>query len=171
MTAFSPAILPAFDFMLDVPAYALGLVAIVIFLRALDRQSVWLAIASAWSPRSQPRRNTPGYWRTALVACSLVRAGLPWRGSGGVAVALFAGWELFTRAKYGESHFLFALNAGQTSWRPIDQADAIFCYSAAWAASGHGRVDGALRMPWVASAGFARSSPGVRGHREWGGPG
>src|SRR5262245_20267232 len=46
MATLSPAILSAFNFMLDVPAYALSLAAVAVFLRALDRRSVMLTVAA-----------------------------------------------------------------------------------------------------------------------------
>ena len=158
MTAFSPAILPAFDFMLDVPAYALGLTALVIFLRALDRQSVWLAVAAGVVAALAAQTKYTGILAApAIVACSLVRRRAPLGAvSGGVAIVLFAGWELFTRAKYGASHFLFALNAGQTSWEAkLDQAGPLFLLLGGVAPPVAMVGLTALRLPWVVSAGFA----------------
>src|SRR5205085_4384608 len=43
LTVLSPQFLPAFNLMLDVPALALGLSAVALFLRALDRRSLGLA--------------------------------------------------------------------------------------------------------------------------------
>src|SRR5260370_31755242 len=45
-TVLSPAVLPAFNFMLDLPELALALAAVAIFLRALDSRSSTLAIAA-----------------------------------------------------------------------------------------------------------------------------
>src|SRR2546422_8856379 len=47
LTLFSPQLLPAFNLMLDVPALALGLSAVALFLWALDRRSWALAVPAA----------------------------------------------------------------------------------------------------------------------------
>src|SRR5262245_37231999 len=41
-----PAILPGFNFMLDVPQLALSMAAVALFLHGLDRRSLWLAAAA-----------------------------------------------------------------------------------------------------------------------------
>src|SRR5260370_38672833 len=49
-TVLSPAVLPAFNFMLDLPELALALAAVAIFLRALDSRSTAQAIAAGLVP-------------------------------------------------------------------------------------------------------------------------
>jgi hypothetical protein len=46
MAVLSPTVLPSFNLMLDVPALALGLTAVVLFIRAADRQSWRLAVTA-----------------------------------------------------------------------------------------------------------------------------
>jgi hypothetical protein len=46
LTAFSPAILPGINLMLDIPALALGLCALEIFFHSVDRESAWGACAA-----------------------------------------------------------------------------------------------------------------------------
>jgi hypothetical protein len=115
--ALSPAVLPLFNFMLDVPAVALGLAAVAVFVRGCDR----------------------GSWRTAVVAGVLaglaaqtkytmltVPAVLLWYGvlhrnawyavaAGLVAVGVIAGWEAWLAGRYGVSHFLYHLRDQQVA--------------------------------------------------------
>ena len=107
----SPAVLPLFNVMLDVPALALGLAGLAAFFRGCDRRQVgWvvfagllvgLAMQTKYSMLVAPmvlawygllhRR-----WTNTLIAI-------------GIAAGLFAGWEWYVHQKYGESHFLFHL--------------------------------------------------------------
>jgi hypothetical protein len=107
--AISPAVLVLFDFMLDVPAIALGLTALALFIRGCDRRSLMsvigagvlagLAMQTKYSLLILPfvlvwyallnRR-----WMYAVIAVSL-------------AAGVFLAWESWLHAKYGHSHFLF----------------------------------------------------------------
>ena len=51
MTVLSPAYLPGWNLMLDIPAQALGLFALTAFIRACDRRSFSLAVAAGLSAR------------------------------------------------------------------------------------------------------------------------
>ncbi|MBX9580417.1 MAG: glycosyltransferase family 39 protein [Gemmataceae bacterium] len=116
LLVLSPAVLPTVNLMLDIPAVGLGLAALVLFVRACDRGS-WRLAATAGL--------VAGLAMQAKYTALLVPAVLGWYGlthrradfavlAGGVAAALFAGWELLVAAEYGVSHFLFHL-AGQRS--------------------------------------------------------
>jgi hypothetical protein len=107
---FSPAILPAVNLMLDVPAVALGLAAVALFVRAVDRDSVILAAAAAVvAALAMQTKYTALLVPPVLGWCAVCRrqVGL------GVLVALasigaFALWEMFIALKYdGQSHFLY----------------------------------------------------------------
>lgn len=112
--AMSPAVLPAVNLMLDVPALALGLLTVGAMLSASERESfdlaatagllAGLAMQTKYSAFTVPAvlafaagRN---HWRLTVVA---------WL----AATAVFAGWECFLVQRYGESHFLYHLTHGQ----------------------------------------------------------
>jgi hypothetical protein len=103
----SAFVLPLFNFMLDVPALALGLTALVCYLRAITKSSLScsalsgvalaLALQTKYSMLTIP---------VAIVGATLIYGG--WRQLIVVvlvSVALFGGWELWLLKQYGTSHF------------------------------------------------------------------
>jgi hypothetical protein len=111
----SPAVLPTVNLMLDVPALAFGLASVALLARAGDRaraRGAWPLAAAAGLVAAlaiQTKYNmlvvlpvlgwyglTHGRRALALSAAAVA-----------VAVAGFAGWELFVAAAHGQSHFLF----------------------------------------------------------------
>jgi len=114
---FSPAILPTFNFMLDIPALALGLASLVIFLRACDRHSCSLAIlagiALAFALQTK--------YTMLIMPVVLAWAGLLQRRIGLTVIALataallFTLWEAWLLERYGQSHFLFHLRDQQSA--------------------------------------------------------
>jgi hypothetical protein len=118
LTVFSPALLPSLNLMLDVPALSLSLTALAIFLRACDRDDIRLSLlAGLVTGLAMQTKYTAFVTPVVLLvyACgaSRVRHAL-W--SVAVALALFAGWELFVALRHGEAHFL--ANLGQQNGRP-----------------------------------------------------
>ena len=124
MTVLSPTFLPSLNLMLDVPALSLSLAAVALFLRAADRDRLWLALVAGFTaglametkytaflaPASillyaavMSLRADAGTWRARL---GKLRLGLV---AAALAVALFAAWESFMAWRYGESHFLHEL--------------------------------------------------------------
>jgi hypothetical protein len=104
----SPAVLPCLNLMLDVPALALGLLAVVLFLRASDRGSVAWAVAAGAAAGLAAQTKYTG-----LLAPAVMLLGCHWSGrwrlgltASGIALALFAGWEAWVACCYGDSHFL-----------------------------------------------------------------
>lgn len=108
VVAFSPAILPGFNLMLDVPALALSLASIEIFLYACDKKSIrgalgaglvaGLAMQTKYTAIVGPLAMVlygllSGHRR--LIAVALV-----------ISIAVFSSWEIFTALQYGESHLL-----------------------------------------------------------------
>lgn len=112
----SPAVLPLFNVMLDVPALSLGLAGLSVFVRGCDRRQVgWVVLAGGLIGLAMQTKYS------MLVAPVVVA----WYGvlhrrwtdtliAVGIAAGLFVGWEWLLQQKYGESHFLFHLrsNAG-----------------------------------------------------------
>lgn len=106
MTALSPGTLPGFNLMLDVPALALGMGAVLLFLKALDRNDRrGILLAGLVAGIAAQTKYTA--WSAPLVM--LVAAGQARRLplgllAGATASAVFCAWEAFTWARYGASH-------------------------------------------------------------------
>ena len=109
----SPALLPAVNLMLDVPALALALAAVELFARAATAQSWRLAaLAGALAGLAMQTKYSAfaapaviawfgfAHRRFALAAVAVC-----------LCVAVFAGWEVLMWAKYGQSHFAFHAGA------------------------------------------------------------
>jgi hypothetical protein len=109
LLTFSPAFLPSFNLMLDLPALALSLMALVVLVRSCDSGSGSLGVLSgilgglAMQTKYTALLGPPvlllyawsvGKLRLGLL-CSLV------------ATAIFAAWEGFLFCRYGQSHFWF----------------------------------------------------------------
>ena len=108
MVIFSPAFLPSFNLMLDVPAIALSLTALVIFLRASDRNSLGLAALAGLVAGIAAQTKYNGLVAPAVM---LLHAFIFKRFRLGIVAALCAGlfflsWESFIYLSAGRSHFL-----------------------------------------------------------------
>lgn len=121
LIVLSPAVLPMVNLMLDVPAVALGLAALVVFTRAADRDSRRLAAAAglvtalAMQTKYTMLLAPPvllwygwTHGRTRLAAVAV-----------GVAVLAFAAWELLLVGKYAQSHFLY--HVGEQGGGSLDE--------------------------------------------------
>lgn len=113
MVVLSPAVLPAWNLMLDVPALALGLFSLNLFLDACDRGAAGLA---AWAGLCAGVAMQTKYTAFVVPATFVVYALLvrkPRLGllAGALAASVFVLWEAYTAARYGESHFLYGLRA------------------------------------------------------------
>jgi hypothetical protein len=121
MTLLSPTFLPSLNLMLDVPALALALAGIVLFLRARDRDSVPLAAAAGLAAGFAMQTKYTGFLGpTAMVLYAVVLGALtPAYSRRGalrplllatiaalVAGLVFVAWEGWVVWRYGESHFL-----------------------------------------------------------------
>jgi hypothetical protein len=113
LLVLSPAVLPMVNLMLDIPAVALGLAALALFVRAAERGSWWLALAAG---------AVAGLAMQTKYTALLVPVVIGWYGlthrrigpavvAGVAAVVLFAGWEFFLYQTYHHSHFLFHLSS------------------------------------------------------------
>ena len=111
-TAFAPVYLPAINYMLDVPALGLGLLALTVAMRAIDRRSIGLILlAGVMFGVSLQTKYTVATLPAvaALYGFSRQRfvfAVVP----GFVAVAVFAVWEILIAHRYGHSHFVLHLH-------------------------------------------------------------
>jgi hypothetical protein len=114
---FSPALLPSLNLMLDVPALALSLLSVFLFLRACDTGSVGRAVlAGLVSAVAMETKYTGVLAPGAMALATLVyrRPGL------GLAAAVtaahgFLAWELLVAILYGRSHFFNSLAANGTT--------------------------------------------------------
>jgi hypothetical protein len=114
LTVLSPALLPSLNFMLDVPALALSLAAVGLFLRACDRCSHGLAVVAGLVAGVAAETKYTGFLAPGvmlLAAATRRRWGL-WPGAAAAALQTFVAWELLTAVLYGQSHFLNALRSG-----------------------------------------------------------
>src|SRR5262249_6883491 len=94
MAVLSPTVLPGINLMLDVPAVALTVTAVALFLRATDRNSPSLAVAAGAVAALAMQTKYTGF----VAVPGLVGGGFVYRRpllgllAGAVAVGLFAGW-------------------------------------------------------------------------------
>jgi hypothetical protein len=116
----SPAILPAVNLMLDIPAVGLGLAAIALAVRAVDRGSWRLALASGLvAALALQTKYTMLVIPPIVIWYGLTRARyrLP---AAAVVIAIggFVGWEVVLVQKYGRSHFAHHAAAQPAESRP-----------------------------------------------------
>jgi hypothetical protein len=123
MTVLSPVFLPSLNLMLDVPALALSLCALAFFLRACDRQSLWLAmLAGLIAGLAIQTKYTALLAPAAMLLYALLsrRFALWLTTTVGWTLLLFVSWEAFIAMKYeGESHFLYSVS--QQGLSPADK--------------------------------------------------
>jgi hypothetical protein len=131
MTVLSPVFLPSFNLMLDIPALALSLAALLLFMNACSRGSFALAIiAGVTAGLAMQTKYTAFLAPATMLMYALLGPGFedarPWTNvardlalwvvaTAGAAV-LFVGWEYFMARTYGASHFLAHYHAEQ---RPL----------------------------------------------------
>jgi 4-amino-4-deoxy-L-arabinose transferase-like glycosyltransferase len=121
LTVISPTYLPSLNLMLDVPAIALALVAIVVFLYAADRGSAAGALlAGLVAGLAIETKYTGVICLAVMLSYALLSQRLAtWILAVTVGLVVFAGWEGFTAWKYGESHFLYHLQHGLPARRKL----------------------------------------------------
>src|SRR5262249_28580710 len=105
LTVFSPTFLPSLNFMLDVPALALSLGALLVFFRACERRCVGLAMAAGLLAGLAMQTKYTSFIAPAVM---LVYAAIFGRIRLGLAamcvgLVLFSGWEMFLFLRQGES--------------------------------------------------------------------
>jgi hypothetical protein len=120
-SVLSPTILPCFGLMLDVPALALSLTAIVLMLRAEGGNARFKALAAGVVLGVAMQTKYTAFVTVGV----LLLCGLSHRRLGrsilacATGVALFAAWEATTAHLYGEAHFLHAVRRPQSLQRPL----------------------------------------------------
>ncbi len=107
MTLLSPTFLPSLNLMLDVPALALGLAALALFARAVDRGSFGLAaLAGLLSGLALETKYTAVVTPAVLLLYALCFGGFRlWLVAAAAAAQVFLGWEFLMSLLYGEAHF------------------------------------------------------------------
>ncbi|MCS6852593.1 MAG: hypothetical protein NZ700_15665 [Gemmataceae bacterium] len=108
MTVLSPAVLPGINLMLDMPALALGLTGLVLFLDAARSRSVGrAALAGLVIGLAMQTKYTGFVSLTAVVVYAVVYRRFLLGGlTMSMATGLFVGWEAWVAGQYGVSHFL-----------------------------------------------------------------
>jgi hypothetical protein len=110
LTVLSPTFLPSFNLMLDVPALALALGAVALFLWACDRDSFALAALAGVVAGLAAQTKYTGALAPAvmLLYAACFRKLRLWPAAALLAVQVFVSWEFLTALLYGQSHFLYA---------------------------------------------------------------
>jgi hypothetical protein len=115
LTVLSPAFLPSLNLMLDVPAQALSLAALALFLDAADQSSLLrAALAGLVAGVAMQTKYTGFLAPAAMFLYALVHGRLRlWVPAVAAALAVFSAWEGFLAWRYGQSHFLYHLGQGE----------------------------------------------------------
>jgi hypothetical protein len=107
LTILSPLFLPSLNLMLDVPAVALGLMALALFFRACGRRSGAQALLAGFVAGLAMQTKYTALLLPAIMLLYAVRFRRQRLGvmAAALAGALFAGWELVLVSQHGRSHF------------------------------------------------------------------
>lgn len=117
MTAFSPAVLPGFNLMLDVPYFALLVGAVAVMLDGSSRRGFVLAGVlcglSIWCKWT-------GFIGLPLLGIIAWQQKRQWQGIAAIliAIAMTAAWEGWIAWRYGQSHLLFQIFIGDGNREP-----------------------------------------------------
>jgi dolichyl-phosphate-mannose-protein mannosyltransferase len=120
MLVLSPVFLPSLNLMMDIPALALSLLALVLFFRACDHNSLSLAVFAGLIAGFAIQTKYTGFLAPSIV---LIYALLHRKMHLGMTAALSAGsvfvaWETALFFRYGESHFVYQLFQGDNGDQP-----------------------------------------------------
>jgi hypothetical protein len=119
LTVLSPWVLPGFNYMLDVPAYGIGVAALAMFISGCDRRKRSLVSLAGLAAglAMETKYNLVTIPAAMAVYGFIFRR--RWDGliAAMIAAAFFIGCEALMLAKYGQSHFLYHLHDGaRGSW-------------------------------------------------------
>jgi hypothetical protein len=120
LLVLSPVFLPSLNLMMDIPALALSLLALALFLRACDRDAPALAVLAGLIAGLAMQTKYTAFLTPAIV---LNNALLQRKSRLGLTFALVAGlafvfWETALFFRYGESHFVYQLLQGDNGDQP-----------------------------------------------------
>lgn len=118
----SPAVLPGFNLMLDVPVAALGLAAVAAAVRAVERDSLRLAVLAGVVGGLAVQTKYTGAvpCAAAVLWCLLLRRPRLAAAVGVTAAVVAVGWECAVALTQGESHFL--VHFRQRQGKPVERA-------------------------------------------------
>jgi hypothetical protein len=130
LIVFSPAFLPSFNLMLDIPALALSLTAFHVFRVAVARNSYLWAMLSGLIVGVAAQTKYTAFLAPGLLLLYAVftRRLRLWPAAVVVAVLVFVAWEAYTAHLYGRSHFLLALSFGGGLMSKLDNMPFLFNY-------------------------------------------
>jgi 4-amino-4-deoxy-L-arabinose transferase-like glycosyltransferase len=120
MAVLSPWVLPGFNYMLDVPAYGLGIAALALFIAGCDRRSRGLVVAAGLLAGLAVETK----YNLATIPAAMFAYALIYRRYGdgllacAFAAAVFVSCEIAIMAKYGHSNFVFHLE-GRANWSKL----------------------------------------------------
>jgi len=116
----SPAVLPTVNLMLDIPAIALGLTALAVFLRAADSRSWRLAVAAGVLAALAMQTKYTALLIPPVIGWYGFTHRRIWLAVVAVAVAGsgFVTWELLLVAKYDKSHFMYHAQGREAVAKP-----------------------------------------------------
>jgi hypothetical protein len=108
LIAFSPAILPGINFMLDVPTVSIGTFALYVFTKACDRNSIPLTVVAGLLAGAAINVKWTGFVIPAALGLYAITHRRLALGivAGLIAAGVFVGWEYWIKCLYGQSHFL-----------------------------------------------------------------
>jgi hypothetical protein len=120
LLVFSPVFLPSLNLMMDIPALALSLLALGLFFRTCERDSLALAVLAGLIAGLAMQTKYTAFLAPGiiLIYALLRRKLLLGLAAAGVAGALFAAWETMLFFRYGESHFIYQLFQGDNGDQP-----------------------------------------------------
>jgi dolichyl-phosphate-mannose-protein mannosyltransferase len=126
MTVLSPALLPSLNLMLDVPALALSLASVHLFLAACDRDSFARAALSGLVAGLAMETKYTGAVAPAVMLLAAATTGRwrLWPAAALAAAQVFVTWELLIALLYGRSHFLQSLDTAAAY--PLSGKGALF---------------------------------------------
>jgi hypothetical protein len=119
LTVLSPTFWPSLNLMLDIPCMALSLFALVLFMRACDRNSFALAaLAGLVAGLAMETKYTAFLTPLAMLLYTVLLGRIRlWPVAALVAIQVFVSWETIVALLYGESHFLYHYRVrSQTDW-------------------------------------------------------
>lgn len=111
LTVLSPAVLPGFNCMLEIPVLALGLTGLALAFESIDKSSISLTILSGLILGLAIETKYTALITLAAIFCLYLMKRRIFQGLTVVFIALFVfiSWELFIHFSQGQSHFIIHL--------------------------------------------------------------